>query len=147
MKINLFLSTLFIFLILNCEKGDLTDSDPIVGNWQLIIKKVDNTQVELTNCLAQNTLQFLIERNSIDNKVIFNNYYTDEETDDCLSSIETEYWTRGNSGYYGVHNESLFNQNRSFRIINSRLYYAIDGWDFTDDGIEVTEFVYIYEKL
>ena len=138
-KLNIFLMLVLLFSTISCQEDE--PIDPIVGNWKLVKKSVNRSFVNLSECLLQKNIEFYS-----DGKVIFNNYYIEDGTENCEFQKSTKTWSGGNNGNYGVDSGSIFNQNRSLKIENSQLYYSFDGWEFVDNQIETTDLVFIYEK-
>lgn len=138
-KLNIFLVIILLFSIISCQEDEPVD--PIIGNWVLVKKSVNSSFVDISECEFQKNIEFYSDK-----KVIFNNYYIDDETGNCEFQNSTETWSIGNNGNYGVDSGSIFNQNRGFKIENSQLFYFFDGWEFVNGQIASTGLVFIYEK-
>lgn len=93
---HLFYSALIAFTLLSCSDNDssnTTDSQSIVGAWQLETTSLDNEVFDLTPCELHNTVNFTDA-----GRVTFSYYYGNNDNDCHTDAVESgNYVKNGNS--------------------------------------------------
>lgn len=93
MKYTTYLSILFIActLFTSCKKDDVTETDPLIGTWQIHEVFVAEIKVPFDDCFAQTTFEF-----TQDFKFIGKTYEIDDD-DVCFLDTGVGVWDRVNN--------------------------------------------------
>jgi len=96
MKPIIFLFSLMLFFSLSCKNDDDTNTDTIVGTWELqsVIPLDNGNTVECNNNVT--TLELFEVQNNILKASISSLNISNDNTDNCTSSTEGEYDLNGN---------------------------------------------------
>ena len=84
-------------ILFSCESNDndLSDSDPIVGQWQLT-SDLENGKEWATICSKKSTLEFTSTGNLVDI------YFYEDGNNNCISETENGTWKNTGSSNYSV---------------------------------------------
>jgi hypothetical protein len=125
--------------ISSCDGDDI--SDPTLGEWIIVLEKSNGSDIELSSCRLQSTITIEKER------IYFNNYFIDEDTENCENSMRSERIKRGSNNFMTIDRASVFNQNLRLELKGDQIWYSFDGWDlFNPNGATSTRIDLIYEK-
>lgn len=123
----------------SCDSDDTPD--PTLGEWILVGQKSNGSDFELDSCRLQSTI--IIE----EERIYWNNYFIDEDTEICENSMRSERLRRGSNNSMIIDPVSLFDQNLRLELKEDQIWYSFDGWDVSfANGVVSTRIDLIYEK-
>lgn len=129
----LFVATTILF---SCESNDndsLSDSDPIIGEWQLVSEK-ENGVEESTECSRRTKVTF-----SADGSFTYQGFYNETSTD-CQSETSSGSWTSaGNSNYTITFSDGETNTTKITFSNSNNTFSTTDVDEFNGQTFTYTE--------